>query len=178
MWSVGGVPGDFDVGALFTAVDEQAELRGLSLSQVNKQIAWMSLSTLKRMRERGGAAGCHHVLPLIQWVGRTPESFTVGAEHFEGALLPDPGAGRWHWYWNMPELAAAVDRQAHVREMTLADVGDEIGCGLRAMKHLRETRYGTTISVAMRVSRWLERTAASFMWEHDGRGLPWSGRRV
>jgi hypothetical protein len=175
---MGGVPGDFDVGALFEAVDEQAERRGMSLSQVNKEIAWMSLPTLKRMRERGGSASCQHVMPLIQWVGRTPESFTLHAEGFEGALLPDPRPGRWRWYWNMPELAAAVDQQAHDRGMTLADVGDELGCGLGAMKHLRETRYGTTISVAMRVSRWLGRTATSFLWEHDGRGLPWSGRRV
>ena len=174
---MGQVRGDFDVFALLLAVDEQRTARDASWAQLTREIAWMSQATIARMRE-GGTARCHHVLPLIQWVGRTPESFTVGAEDFEGELLPDPGAGRWRWYWNIPELAAALDSQRMERELTWPQVAAEIGSGPNEIKQLQRTRYGTTISFAMRAARWLERPAASFMWEHDGRGLPWSGRRV
>jgi hypothetical protein len=111
-------------------------------------------------------------------VGRTPESFTAGAADFPGELLPDPAPGDWRWYWNMPELAAALDAQRVERDMTWRLVADELGTVPAEIKALQKTKYGMSISFTMRAARWLDRTATSFMWEHDGRGLPWSGRRV
>jgi plasmid maintenance system antidote protein VapI len=64
------------------------------------------------------------------------------------------------------------------RDLSLHEVADALGTHPNEVLHLAKTRYGTSIQIAMRAARWLERTATSFMWEHDGRGLPWSGRRV
>jgi plasmid maintenance system antidote protein VapI len=64
------------------------------------------------------------------------------------------------------------------RDLSVAEVAAEIGAGAGEVKGLFTTRYGPTINFAMKLARWLDRSAASFMWEHDGRGLPWSGRRV
>jgi len=115
---------------------------------------------------------------LIQWVGRTPESFTVGAENVAGELLPDPGSDRWRWYWNIPDFAAALDLQRAERDLTWPQVAAQLGSAANEIAHLHRARYGTTIGLAMRAARWLDRTAASFMWEHDGQGLPGSGRRA
>jgi hypothetical protein len=171
------VPGDFDAPALWVAVDEQRVARDLTWTKLNREIAWMGHGTMTRMRE-GSTNGCQHVLPLIQWVGRTPESFTVGADDVEGELLPDPAPGTWRWYWHMPELAAALDSRRIEGDLEWPDVAAALGATTAEIKHLQTTRYGTTMSLAMRVARWVDRTATSFMWEHDGRGLPWSGRRV
>jgi hypothetical protein len=166
------------VAALFDAVEQQLAARDMTLGQLTRELAWMSKDTIVRMQSSGGAAGCHHILPLIQWVQRSPESFTVGAADFPGELLPDPAPGEWRWYWNMPELAAALDAQRDERAMTWKLVADDLGTTPAEIKALQKTKYGMSISFTMRAARWLERTATSFMWEHDGRGLPWSGRRV
>ena len=176
--AMGGSAGEFDIRALFAIAEDQRVARDLTWSQVNSELGWMSLKTLLGMRERG-TSSCHHVLPLIQWVHRTPESFVVGGDERRGELLPDPGpGGRWRWYWNITELREEVDARRAARGLTVAEVAAEIGTGTGQVKGLFTTRYGPTINLAMRVAHWLDRTAASFMWEHDGRGLPWSGRRV
>lgn len=171
------VPGDFDVFGLFDVVDAQRIERGMTWSGLNRELAWMGLGALQRMRERG-VASCQHVLPVIQWVGRTPESFTVGGDSVEGELLPDPRPGRWRWYWHMTELADAVEARRVEQELSIAELATVLGSAPGEVKSLRTTKYGTTISFAMRCARWLDRSAASFLWEHDGRGLPWSGRRL
>jgi hypothetical protein len=169
--------GDFDIRALFAVAEDQRLARDLTWSQVNGQLGWMSLKTLLGIRDRG-TSSCHHVLPLIQWVGRAPETFVVGGDGPLGELLPDPAPGRWRWYWNVIELREELDARRVERNLTLAEVAAEIGTGTGQVKGLFTTRYGPTINFAMKLARWLDRTAASFMWEHDGRGLPWSGRRV
>jgi hypothetical protein len=171
------VAGDFDTAALFRVVDEQMAARDMSLAQLTQELAWMSKETLARMRDTGSSS-CHHILPVIQWVGRTPESFTAGADAFPGELLPDPAPWTWRWYWDMPELAAALEARRGERGLKWAEVAAELGSTPAEVKSLQKTKYGVSISLAMRAARWLERSAASFMWESDGLGLPWSGRRV
>lgn len=78
----------------------------------------------------------------------------------------------------MTELVSALETKRLEFEMSWSDVAEQLGTENDWINHLRKTRYGTSIGLAMRSARWLDRTAASFMWENDGRGLPWSGRRV
>ena len=82
------IPGDFDVKMLWEAVDEQRRERDLSWNQVSKTVGWMSQATIARMGVTGTAT-CNHVLPLIQILGRTPESFTVEPEGAVHELLPE-----------------------------------------------------------------------------------------
>lgn len=169
------VPGDFDDAALWAVVEEKRTANDMTWARLNREVGWAALATVNRMRERGNP-GCHAVLPFIQWVGRSPESFTFGAD--DGELLPDPSPGRWRWYWDILELRAALDSRRTAREMTWQEVAAEMRTDPESIEHLQRTRYGTTMNLAMRAALWLERSAASFMWEHDGRGLPWSPRRV
>ena len=171
------IPGDFDDEAFWAALDAERRARDMSWAQVNREIGWISPLTFTRWRERRSSA-CQVVMPFIQWVGRTPESLMVGAGGSDGELLPDPGEGRWRWYWDILELRAQLESRRTEREMTWPEVADEMGCSRDDIKFLYRTRYGTSMTFAMRAARWLDRTAASLMWEHDGLGLPWSPRRV
>ena len=171
------VPGDFDAAALFAVVDQQLAERDMTVAQLNRELAWMSQKTFEGLRQQSDP-GCQHILPVIQWVGRTPESFTVGGDTARGELLPEPGDGGWRWYWDMTELVSALETKRLEFDMSWSDVAEQLGTKNDWIKHLRKTRYGTSIGLAMRSARWLGRTAASFMWENDGRGLPWSGRRL
>src|SRR4051812_32633850 len=114
----------------------------MTFAQLTRELAWMSQDTLVGMRERG-SAGCQHVLPVIQWVGRAPESFTVDGASVEGALLPDPAPGRWRWYWDMTELNEALEAQRAARGMTWADVAAALGTTLAEIKSVQRAKYGT-----------------------------------
>lgn len=159
------VPGDFDVIALWEALDAQRQSRDMTWGQVSKTIGWMSKSTMDRMRERGTAT-CNHVLPMIQWVGRTPESFTVDPDGAVHEPLPDP-EGRWRWWWHHHDLAAAVE--AKRRELGLDWPGAASAMGIAgaadAVKGIDRLRYGPPIGLAMIAARWVQRSAASFLTE-------------
>lgn len=156
-----GVPGDFDVIALCEAVEERRASLGLKWGPTVFQ--WMSRSTMERMRDRGTAT-CNHVLPMVQWLGRAPESFTVDADGAEHQLLPDP-QGRWRWWWAHHDLASEVDAKRQDREMKWSDVAEEIGVAAAAVQGIGKLRYGPPIGLAMIAARWVHRPAASFMTE-------------
>ena len=158
------LPGDFDVIALWEAVDAQRSARNMTWGQVTSTLAWMSKSTIERMRERGTAT-CNHVLPMIQWVGRTPESFTVDPDGAVHELLPDPEGGRWRWWWRHHDLASEVDAQRQERDMTWKQVADELGVKVAAIQGLTKLRYGPSIGLAMISARWIQRSATSFLSE-------------
>lgn len=161
------VPGDFDVFGLFEVMDAKRHAEGLTWGQVNSRLAWMSKATLDRMRERGQST-CNHILPLVQWVGRTPESFTVdpgGAVH---ELLPDPSPGRWRWWWAHHDLAAEVGAKRLDLGLSWNGVAEAMGlgtAGAAAVAGIDNLRYGPPIGLAMIAARWVQRSAASFMSE-------------
>ena len=158
------VPGDFDVVDLWEAVDEQRRHRDLSWAQVTRELGWMDQATIARMRQ-SATATCNHVLPMIQWVGRSPESFTVdpgGAIH---ELLPDPGERGWRWWWAHRELASELEAGRQERGIRRSELAQELGCAEKAVIALNRLRYGPQIGLAMKVARWLGRSAASFMTE-------------
>ncbi|MGH9044142.1 MAG: hypothetical protein ACRDVP_04795 [Acidimicrobiales bacterium] len=155
------VPGDFDVIGLCEAVEEQRAAKGMRWGSM--VFDWMSRSTMERMRERGTAT-CNHVLPMIQWVGRTPESFTVDPDGAVHALLPDP-QGRWRWWWAHHDLASEINAKRQDEEMTWRQVADEMGVKTAAIQGLGKLRYGPSIGLAMIAARWIQRSATSFMTE-------------
>lgn len=157
------VPGDFDVVALWEAVDAQRIERGMSWTGVAKTLAWMSKSTMDRMHETGTAT-CNHVLPMIQWVGRTPESFTVDPDGAIHELLPNP-EGQWRWWWQHLDLAAAIETQREERGLSVEAVADEMMLDVGWLRGLDSLKYGPSIGLAMVATRWLQRSAASFLTE-------------
>jgi hypothetical protein len=164
MGSRRSVRGDFDVIALWETVDEQRVARGMTWHGVTRTLGWMSQGTIARMRERGTAT-CNHVLPMIQWVGRTPESFTVDPEGAVHELLPDPGDQGWRWWWRCRDLAADLEAQRLERKLTRKALVAELGLARGQITALQQSRYGTEIGVAMIIARWLGRSAASYMTE-------------
>ena len=161
------VPGDFKVYELIEVMDAKREAEGLTWRQVNSHLAWMSKATFDRIRERGESS-CNHILPMIQWVGRTPESFTVDPDGGVHEFLPDPSPRRWRWWWAHHHLAAEVDAKRRHLELSWEEVTEAMGLragGAAAVKGIDKLRYGPPIGLAMIAARWVERSAASFMSE-------------
>jgi len=69
-------PGRFNAVALYDALDALRRSRGLSWSQVAKEVG-VSVSTLTRTK-LGGRMEVDGMLAMVRWVGRTAESFTLG----------------------------------------------------------------------------------------------------
>jgi hypothetical protein len=81
---------DFDVAALYAALDVERQARGLSWAATARAIGSISASTLTGMQTRRVVEG-DGVLQVLGWLGRSPESFVPGAS--DGALLPTVPAG-------------------------------------------------------------------------------------
>jgi hypothetical protein len=175
------VPGDFDVLGFFEVMDAKREAEGLTWAQVHRRLGWMGKATFDRMRERG-TSSCNHILPMVQWVGRAPESFTVDPSRGVAELLPDPSPGRWRWWWAHHDLAAEVDAKRRDLALSWEEVAEAMGLGrggAAAVKGIDKLRYGPPIGLAMITARWVQRSAASFMTELPPAAFnsPRNGRR-
>ena len=69
-------PGRFNAAALYQALDAERRSRGLSWSQVAREVG-VSVSTLTRTK-LGGRMEVDGMLAMVRWVGRPAESFTFG----------------------------------------------------------------------------------------------------
>lgn len=167
---------DFDVAALYDALDAQRRARGLSWRRVADEITaqhagWLarrgarahplSPSTLTGMRERPSTTA-NHALGMLLWLGRTPESFIPGHEvDTADATLPQVGPDRI-LRWDSVGLHAALDAQRRERGMTWQEVARAVGCSPSQVAGLARLRYSPGIVVAMRMVRWLGCPAATF----------------
>jgi hypothetical protein len=98
--------GDFDMRALFQAVDDLRRQRGLTWARFMKpspewRERWphrkpMSASTVQRMW-RDGNGSCQHAMKLLMAVGRPPEDFMPDRENLPWAPLPDAPYGALRW---------------------------------------------------------------------------------
>jgi transcriptional regulator with XRE-family HTH domain len=68
--------GRFNAAALYEALDAQRSSRGLTWSQVAKEVG-VSVSTLTRTK-LGGRMEVDGMLAMVRWLGRSAESFTFG----------------------------------------------------------------------------------------------------
>ena len=68
------MPIRFDAKALYNAMDEQRRARGLTWTEVGRELG-ISPSTLTRTR-LGGRMEVDGMLAMVRWLGRTVESFT------------------------------------------------------------------------------------------------------
>lgn len=171
------VNSEFDVGALFDALNSERQARRLTWAQVTREINDLfrdvkcrpiATSTLTGMRERGGLAG-NGVLQMLVWLDRTPESFVPG--HPEAAVrearLPRVGPARI-LRWDTESLHLALDAARIARALTWRQVAEEIGGGWTAasLTGLR-TRGNAGFPAIMRVTGWLGRPVASFTRASD-----------
>jgi len=160
---------DFDVDALYAALDAQRQARGLTWTELGREINGqfqrasvraISVSTITGMRKRRVIEG-DGVLQMLRWLGRTPESFVPGhkAATSEGAL-PHARQGQILRF-DARAIHAALDAQRAERGMTWTQVAAEIG-GCAAPSLTRLAKGGRTgFPEVVRIARWLGRPVAS-----------------
>ncbi len=160
---------DFDLKALYEALDEQRRSRDMSWAAAAREINRfktgghpIASSTMTGLRNKRVAEG-DGVLQMLLWLHRTPESFVAG--------IPDAGGERYRLRdvgldkilrWDTPALHAALNRQRQARGMTWQEAGREVGGFTAAM--LTNLAKGGRIGFpgVMRIVRWLGQPATIF----------------
>lgn len=165
----------FDTLALSAALDARRKELGLSWQQVADQF-WNLSSELNRQRHdhpisvstltnlaKKQRATCQHVLFMLRWLGRTPESFLEGAQGDEARFaLPQAGADR-RLRWDLKRLYAALDDKRRHEAKTWSELASALGCTPSQLTGLRTARFATNIDLAMRIVQWLDQPAAHFI---------------
>jgi hypothetical protein len=158
---------DFDIDALYQAVDERRRARGLSWAQTAREVnaaytgiaagtRSVAASTISGMRSKR-VIEADGVLQTLRWLDRCPESFVSGAAE---TPLPEPPPDRILRF-DTRKIYELLDAQRIERNMTWAAVAREIG-GLGPASLTRLAKGGrTAFPDVMRILKWLNRSAAS-----------------
>jgi hypothetical protein len=161
----------FDLHALRAALDAQREARGLTWTDVAREISDpfgrtpatpVNSSTIRGIGTRSVAEG-DGVLQMLLWLDRTPESFVPGHPwaNAEEARLPRVGAGRILRF-DAAAMHAALDARRIEQGTTWTRIAGEIG-GIAASGLTRLAKGGRVgFPDVMRICAWLGRPAASF----------------
>jgi hypothetical protein len=164
---------DFNLRALYDALDDQRQARDLTWAAVTREINRLEInetrgghaiatSTITGLESRSVAEG-DGVLQMLLWLGRTPESFVPGvaegdAERFRLRAPPRDQILRF----DTTALHAALDAQRQARRLTWKAVGQEVG-GVSAAMLTGLARGGRTFFPAvMRIVGWLGEPATRF----------------
>ena len=166
---------DFDIAALFGALDAQRRNRALSWQSVAQEL-WdqsaalnaqrddhpISASTLTGMTKRRDTS-CQHALFMLRWLGRTPESFMLGstADAIRTAL-PFVGPDR-RLRWDLQKLYDALDSERRERNVTWPQLAHELLCTPSQLSGIKRARFAIGMRLAMRIVAWLDRPARDFV---------------
>src|SRR4029453_7622373 len=114
---------DFDLKALFAALDAQRQARGLTWAQATRDINPVgpavprhpiATSTITGLRTKAVAEGAG-VLQMLRWLGRAPESFIGGlSEDLAAARLPAVDRSQVLRF-DTRKLFEALDQQRNAR---------------------------------------------------------------
>lgn len=173
LWSynspVGMRAADFDVDALYAALDNERRARGLSWQLLAREISAqfgrtgsrpIAASTLSGMRGRRAIEG-DGVLQALRWLNRTPESFVPGHEPTADETLPHVQPDRILRF-DAIAIYNALDAQRAARGLTWPHVAREIG-GLAPGGLTRLANGGRVgFPEVMRIFRWLGKSAVGF----------------
>jgi hypothetical protein len=167
---------DFDIDALYVALDAERQSRRLSWQQLTREINDLfaqvrtrpiSASTLRGMRGRATVEG-NGVLQMLLWLDRTPESFVAGhpSPNEAGAKLARVGPRRILRF-DAASIFVALDAQRVERAMTWAQVANDIG-GINASSLTRLSNGGlVAFPAVVRIATWLKRPVAHFTRAFD-----------
>jgi hypothetical protein len=166
---------DFDIAALFDALDSQRRNRGMGWQGVAKE-QWdqsatlnarrddhpISASTLTGMAKRRDTS-CQHALFMLRWLGRTPESFMPGSTaDAKRTALPIVGPDQ-RLRWDLQELYDALDSQRRERSFTWPHLAQELQCSPSQLSGIKRARFAIGMRLAMRIVTWLDRPARDFV---------------
>jgi hypothetical protein len=176
----------FDGAALFRALDARRDEHGLTWSEVAREM-WALSAELNARRDdhpispaavtalaRSGDTSCQHALWMLRWLDRSPESFLTGATTVAGAALPAAGPDR-RLRWNLhqsprfpaPGLYEAMNARRGSDGLTWPELSQRLRCRPNQLSGLRNVRYAIAMTLAMRVTQWLGRPAADFIYAAD-----------
>ena len=162
--------GDFDLNALYLALDAQRQSRGLTWAGMSREINSVgpvmpghpiASSTITGLRTKRLAEG-DGVLQMLRWLGRAPESFMRG-------LPPAPVASslpsvdkRIVLRFDTKKIHDALDAERRARGFTWQTLETETGV---AESHMRGLKRGgrTAFPGVMRLTRWLNQPASHFI---------------
>jgi hypothetical protein len=171
---------EFDGKALYAALDAKRQAEGLSWTaaaaaiwemapQLNADRAArgrpnhpISPSTLRGLGQRGDTS-CQHALFFLRWLARTPESFLTGAAPDAGEPLPACGPDR-RPRWDLKALHGALNEARVARGATWAQTAQYLHCQPGQLTGLRTARFATGMGLAMRITQWVGRPAADFVY--------------
>jgi hypothetical protein len=166
---------DFDIAALFDALDSQRRNRALSWQGVAREI-WdqsaalnarrddhpISASTLTGMAKRRDTS-CQHALFMLRWLDRTPESFLSGSTADENrTALPFAGPDQ-RLRWDLQKLYDALDSQRRQRTFTWPQLARELQCSPSQLSGIKRARFAIGMRLAMRIVTWLDQPARNFV---------------
>jgi hypothetical protein len=163
---------DFDIVALYTAIDTRRTERGMSWRAVAHEVNRaderygvhpISPSTISGLKNKRWGVEGDGVLQMLLWLHRTPESFVPGhpgAAHPEARLplTTDHKILRF----DVPRIYDKLDTQRGARGLTWAQAAVEIG-GLYNAEGLKNMnkRGRMAFPHVMRLARWLHCPAAA-----------------
>jgi hypothetical protein len=98
----------------------------------------------------------------LRWLRRAPEDFLVGPVVDVGDVTFPVAGSDSRLRWNLSELHAVLDRQRRERNLTWAELAQELGCTASRLTNLRKASLAD-MDLAMRVTQWLSRPAAAFI---------------
>lgn len=164
-------PDDFDLKALYAALDRERQTRGVSWAHAVREMSApftrgssrpLSPSTVTSLRHKPVAEG-DGVLQMLRWLNRAPESFVPGYPEADAAAarLPNVGPDRVLRF-DTRKLHAALDARRLERGLTWKHVADEIG-GVSVTSLMYLSKGGRTgFPFVARTTRWLGQPVVRF----------------
>ena len=164
------IAGDFDLKALYAALDQQRLARGLTWAQATRDISAagpvpagrpVASSTITSLRTQT-LAEADGVLQMLRWLGRAPESFVPGLpEALAASTLPEVEV-RTVLRFDTRKLYEALAAAREANRLTWSEM--EAATGVPA-SHMRGLASGgrTAFPLVMRLTCWLQEPASRFV---------------
>lgn len=158
---------------MYEAMDAERARRGLSWSAVARDLAEsgnlgieagqhpISPTTISGIAKRGDTT-CQHALFFLRWLGRTPESF-IATPAVSGGQFPPVDRGL-RLRWNLPMLYDALNARRKERALSWAETARDLRCSESQLTGIRTAKYAIGMRLAMRITQWLGRPAADFVY--------------
>jgi hypothetical protein len=105
---------------------------------------------------------CQYALILLRWIRRAPEDFLTGPVVDVGDVrLPEAGADS-RLRWALDQVHAALNERRRERQLTWAELAEELNCTPSRLTNLRTARLAD-MDLTMRITQWLGKPAAQFV---------------
>lgn len=126
----------------------------------------IAIETITGMRKRNNVS-CQHALFMLRWIGRPPEEFIADPVPVStGVGLPFAGPGH-RLRWNLGATYEAMNARRREERLTWKSLADRLSCTQSQLTGIKTARFAIGMRLAMRITQWLERPAAEFVYAAD-----------